>query len=99
VHDVVLVVPLPGGFEGVREPGPGDVPVTGPAWSPDHVELREDRVLAFGTVGPEAGTFAWRMTAIGVGAFAVPPPFVEAMYRPAVHGAGVPGRIVVSGRE
>ena len=94
--DVVVVAPFPGGFELVKDPAPGQVKVDGAAWGPEFIDAREDRVLAFGVVGRKAAAFAWKLTAVTAGEFTTPPPFVESMYRPEVHGLGVAGRITVS---
>jgi uncharacterized protein YfaS (alpha-2-macroglobulin family) len=54
------------------------------AWRPDYADIREDRLVLYGTVGPQAGAFSYEARAINAGFFTVPPLFAEAMYDRAV---------------
>ena len=78
VTDVALVDMLPAGLEcdinSIRLPG-GKT-----NWDPSYVDIREDRVVFFGTLRPELKTFEYRARAVNAGAFTVPPLFAEAMY-------------------
>ncbi len=49
-------------------------------WSPEFVDIREDRVVLFGTVGPSAQEFVYRIKATNKGKYVVPPAFAESMY-------------------
>ena len=91
--DGVVVDLLPGGFEPVLD---GASATAG--WSPQHVELREDRVVAFGLVDLRAGEFTYRVRATTAGSFVAPPAYVESMYSPGVQGRSAAGRITVQGR-
>mgnify|MGYP001809708013 CR=1 FL=1 len=78
VHDVAIVDMLPSGLESdidsIRNPA-GKT-----SWNPSYVDIREDRVVFFGSVGPELKTFEYRAKSVNSGTFTVPPLFAEAMY-------------------
>ena len=80
-----------------RAASPPGAPATA-GWSPQHVELREDRVIAFGVVDPRAAEFTYRVRATTAGSFVAPPAYVESMYAPGVQGRSAAGRITVQGR-
>jgi uncharacterized protein YfaS (alpha-2-macroglobulin family) len=64
-------------------------------WTPQHVDVREDRVVLFGAIGKEPATFVYRVRATNSGVFQAPPAFVEALYDPQVGGIGAAGRLEV----
>ena len=68
-------------------------------WHPEYADVREDRVVLYGPVGPDAAEFVYRVKATNRGAFVVPPPYAESMYDRSVRARGRPGRIQVSARE
>jgi uncharacterized protein YfaS (alpha-2-macroglobulin family) len=110
-YNVAIIDLLPGGFEVVldksrssvppahpNEDGPRWVPPIGTAsstWSPDFVDIREDRVVLFGTVGPKAQEFVYRIKATNKGTFAVPPAYGACMYDRTVRARALPGTITV----
>jgi uncharacterized protein YfaS (alpha-2-macroglobulin family) len=49
-------------------------------WLPDYVDIREDRIVVYGSAGPRIASFSYRARAINSGSFTVPPLFAEAMY-------------------
>lgn len=84
--------------EGARGEGRRWIPpigTEGSTWSPDFVDIREDRVVLFGTVGPKAQEFVYRIKATNKGTFAVPPLYGECMYDRAVKALALPGSITV----
>jgi uncharacterized protein YfaS (alpha-2-macroglobulin family) len=112
-QQVAVIDLLPGGFvverdSLPREPQFGILPMPRPApeaniypppggWQPDYVDIREDRVLLYGSFGPELSTIEYRVRATAAGQFSVPPAYAEAMYDRRVRAAGLPGSLVVSG--
>jgi uncharacterized protein YfaS (alpha-2-macroglobulin family) len=50
------------------------------SWRPDYVDIREDRLVLYGTLSSRLGSFTYRARAINSGSFTVPPLFAEAMY-------------------
>ena len=67
-------------------------------WRPELADVREDRVVLYGPVGPEAREFVYRVKATNRGTFAGPPAFAESMYDRSVKARGVSSRITVSGK-
>jgi alpha-2-macroglobulin len=55
-------------------------------WTPNHVDVREDRVIIYGDAGRNAGTFVYRVRANNAGTYQVPPAFAEGMYNRTVVG-------------
>jgi alpha-2-macroglobulin len=84
VSNVAIVDMIPGGFEvdispeglGSRASGP----TVANTWRPDFIDVREDRVVFYGTVGTDAQTFSYRLKPANRGTFAVPPAYAEGMY-------------------
>ena len=64
-------------------------------WRPDHADVREDRVVLYGLVGPEAREFVYRVKATNRGTFVLPPAYAESMYDRTVKARGLPGQIKV----
>lgn len=65
------------------------------SFSPDYVDVREDRVVIFGRVAASAQEFTYRIKAINQGVYAVPPVFGESMYDRAVQARGLGAKISV----
>jgi hypothetical protein len=76
-RDVAIVDLLPAGLEAeidsIRQTERG-------AWTPDYVDIREDRLVIYGTVTSRISTFSYRTRAINAGSFTTPPLFAEALY-------------------
>jgi uncharacterized protein YfaS (alpha-2-macroglobulin family) len=64
-------------------------------WHPEYADVREDRVVLYGWVGPEAKEFVYRVKATNRGTFVLPPPFAESMYDRTVKARGLPGVVKV----
>jgi uncharacterized protein YfaS (alpha-2-macroglobulin family) len=65
---------------------------TGGNWTADYVDVREDRVLVYGTLTKDMAEYRYRAKATAAGIFNVPPIYAEAMYVPTLRahsGAGV----------
>jgi alpha-2-macroglobulin len=84
-----------------EEPAGADVPVVptlarpGSSFMPQHAEMREDRVVLYGTVQPQMQEFRYRIRAGSVGEFAIPPVHAESMYRQDVLARGGPGQRMI----
>jgi uncharacterized protein YfaS (alpha-2-macroglobulin family) len=102
LDDVAVVDLLPAGLE-VENPRLGGESVED--WMkdrlvPDHVDLRDDRVIFFGRLAPgPAQSFYYTARAVSVGEFALPHAHAEAMYDPATQAQGSGGRAAVLARE
>ncbi|MDP9145846.1 MAG: alpha-2-macroglobulin family protein, partial [Actinomycetota bacterium] len=64
-------------------------------WAPDYAEVREDRVVVYGTAESTAREYVYTVKATAVGSFAIPPVLGEGMYDRGVRAWSRPGRIVV----
>ena len=76
INDVALVDMLPSGFE-------ADIPSireNNSEWKPDYIDIRDDRVIFYGTAAKDARSFTYKAKAITNGSFVVPPLFAQAMY-------------------
>jgi len=64
-------------------------------WRPQYVDSREDRMIVFGSVGSSVQEFVYRIKAINVGDYKVPPTFGESMYDRGVVARSLGGKISV----
>lgn len=87
-ENTALVDLLPGGFEVVSD--------SVQLQSMDYVDVREDRVIYFGTIGPETRELTYRIKATNIGNFIVPPMYGMSMYNPLVKSLGKAATIIVS---
>jgi len=105
VPDAALIDLLPGGFEPVLTPNP--VPAGsgtrgwvnplggGGTWLAEFADIREERVVLYGTVGSGMGEFTYRIRATNVGRFVAPPAYGESLYERTIRARSLPGRITV----
>lgn len=63
----------------------------GSSMQPEHVEVREDRVVIFTSVSREMSELSYRVRANNAGRFQVPPAYAESMYERGLHARGAPG--------
>jgi len=49
-------------------------------WEPEYADIREDRVVIYGTASPDVREFVYRIKATNAGKFIVPPAYGESMY-------------------
>jgi len=76
-RDVAIVDLTPAGLEtdvnSIRQASRG-------GWTPDYVDIREDRIVVYGTVTSRVASFSYTARVINAGSFTVPPLYAEAMY-------------------
>ena len=53
-------------------------------WQLDYADIREDRVVIYGTASPDVREFVYRIRATNAGKFAIPPAYAESMYDRAI---------------
>ncbi|HSW68748.1 MAG TPA: alpha-2-macroglobulin [Gammaproteobacteria bacterium] len=87
INNVAIVDLLPGGFEVVTD--------SVKAEKMDYADVREDRVIFFGTLTPETNEIVYRIKAINTGKFIIPPIFAESMYDPSVSAHSAAGKIEI----
>ena len=65
-------------------------------WQPDYVDVRDDRVVLYGTALRDAGTFVYRVRATNAGTFNTPPAYAEGMYETTLQGRGKVGQLEIT---
>ncbi|OGQ90027.1 MAG: hypothetical protein A2289_15320 [Deltaproteobacteria bacterium RIFOXYA12_FULL_58_15] len=86
LQNAAVVDLLPAGFDVVTGRGEqgsdiwGRIAAAGTTWTPSYADVREDRVVLYGTIGPEVSQFTYKIKAVSRGQFVVPPSFAEGMY-------------------
>lgn len=66
----------------IGEPGQSD-------WRPEYADVRDDRVVLYGTVSRDVASFVYRVRATNAGRFQAPPPYAEGMYERSLQGRGI----------
>lgn len=97
--NLVIVDLLPGGFEVGDDPALRDAvsaTVTHNTWQPDYGDIREDRVILYGSASADVQQFTYRIKAVSPGEYQVPPAYGESMYRRDVKARGVGGKITIT---
>ncbi len=64
-------------------------------WQPDYADIREDRVVLYGSVTPEVKEFIYKIRATNAGSFTLPPTMGESMYDRAVMARSTGGKVIV----
>ena len=91
LSNVAVVDLLPGGFEVVRDSVNFE--------TMDYVDVREDRVIFFMSLGSEATEIVYRIKATNNGEYTVPPVFAQSMYIPNIQAYSAAGKISVTAKE
>jgi uncharacterized protein YfaS (alpha-2-macroglobulin family) len=64
-------------------------------WTAQHVDVRDDRIVLYGDIGKDAGTFVYRVRATNAGTFQAPPAFAEGLYDPKTTGVSQPAKLEI----
>jgi uncharacterized protein YfaS (alpha-2-macroglobulin family) len=64
-------------------------------WRAEYADVREDRVVMYGSAGKEVGEYSYRIKATSSGSFIVPPAYVESLYEREVQGRAAASRVTV----
>lgn len=92
------------GEEGIANASPVDAwqPPLGvgkSTWAIEYADVREDRVVLYGTIGADVKEFVYKIKATNVGTYVVPPTFGESMYDRAVQARSLGGKLSVEKLE
>lgn len=60
----------------------------GNSWLPEYADIRDDRVVLYGMVNRDVGTFVYRVRATNAGKFTIPATFMEGMYNRQLQAQG-----------
>ena len=63
---------------------------------PDYVDVRDDRVVLYGTALRDVGTFVYRVRATNAGTFNTLPAYAEGMYETTLQGRGKVGELEIT---
>jgi alpha-2-macroglobulin len=110
VNSAAIVDLLPGGFELVMNDSaaaaapeeaqeaapPSPIALASSTWTPEYADLREDRVVLFGSIGPDIAEYSYKLRATNAGKFMLPPSFAESMYDRRVQAQGIAAQIEVT---
>ncbi len=88
LSNIAIIDLLPGGFEVIRESVNNE--------EMEYIDIREDRVIFFGSVGSSAKEIVYRIKATNPGKYTAPAIYAESMYDPNVRARSVAGTITVS---
>ncbi|GHU04232.1 hypothetical protein FACS1894147_09160 [Spirochaetia bacterium] len=103
ISDVAVVDLFPAGLEAdiasIRQASIQGQREGQSGWVPDYVDIREDRLVIYGTVTPRVASFSYSARAINSGSFTTPPLFAEAMYDKSVWALRPQAAIRVSKSE
>jgi hypothetical protein len=69
--------------------------VSRPANFPDYADLREDRVVLYGSATDQVQEFSYRIKATNAGSYVVPGAYGESMYDPTIRARSAAGHLVV----
>jgi uncharacterized protein YfaS (alpha-2-macroglobulin family) len=83
IHDIAIVDLLPAGLEVVATSLRNDLQG---GWSPDYIDVREDRVVLYGSAYTNIHEIVYKVRAINKGTFVVPPLYAESMYDRNIYG-------------
>ncbi|MFZ3186131.1 MAG: alpha-2-macroglobulin [Pseudomonas sp.] len=64
-------------------------------WTPEFADVRDDRVVLYGTVLRDVGTFVYRVRATNAGTFGTPPAYAEGMYDATLQARGKSGTLEI----
>ncbi|TDR48618.1 hypothetical protein DFR29_101238 [Tahibacter aquaticus] len=102
VQEIPAAPAPPEGTEGEGESAPaatggwqGTVGLASSSWMPDYADVRDDRVVIYGTATTDVREFVYRIKATNVGSFVVPPAYGESMYDRTVQAQSLGGKIAV----
>lgn len=65
-------------------------------WSPNYIDMREDRMVLYGTFTSNVQTFTYRVRATNAGQFVTPPAFAQSMYQTTIMGQGLAGKLTIA---
>jgi hypothetical protein len=68
---------------------------TGGNWTPQYADIREDRVVLYGSISNELAEYQYKIKAISAGVFTVPPIYATDMYQPTLRAHSSAGKISV----
>lgn len=102
IDDVAITDMLPGGFTVMRDSirkSANDMPEAFSnmhSWCPEHVEIKEDRIVYYGRLSNRMTQFIYKVKVIAAGDFSVSPVIAESMYDRSLVAQSMAGSFKVS---
>lgn len=93
LYNMAIVDLLPGGFEVVPDSTHLDNLFS---QGIDYADIREDRVIFFLSITPDAKEIVYRIKATNVGKYVIPPILVNSMYNSNIRARGLGGSITIN---
>lgn len=93
ISNVAVTDLLPGGFEVVTE----SVRARYGSWSADYRDVREDRLVLYGSFDERVTEILYRVKATNPGEYTAPAAHAAAMYHRGIRGNSAPGKLIVTG--
>jgi uncharacterized protein YfaS (alpha-2-macroglobulin family) len=91
LDNIAIIDLLPGGFEVLRR----SVSATARNWRADYLDIREDRVVFYGSFGSQLRELKYRVKLTAAGSFVIPSSYAESMYDRSIRANTLPGRFEV----
>ncbi len=91
IPQVAVVDLLPGGTEAVQPLGSSEKST----WTPQHIDVRDDRIVLYGSIGKDVSTYVYRARATNAGVYQAPPAFAENMYDPKTSGLSTAAKLEI----
>ena len=88
--DIAIIDLLPGGFEIER-----DSIRNGQSWRAEYIDIREDRLVYYGSVGSRAVEIRYKARLTTSGEFVVPAVYANAMYDESIKANSIASQITV----
>jgi uncharacterized protein YfaS (alpha-2-macroglobulin family) len=64
-------------------------------WTPQHADVRDDRLVLYSDIGKDASTFVYRVRATNAGVFQAPPAFADGLYDPKTSDISQAGKLEI----
>jgi alpha-2-macroglobulin len=95
LNNVAVIDLLPGGFEVVRS----SVARSARGWQADYIDIREDRVVYYGSFDSTLRELSYRVKLTAAGDFVVPPSYAESMYDRSIRAISAAGKFKVTASQ
>jgi uncharacterized protein YfaS (alpha-2-macroglobulin family) len=64
-------------------------------WNADHVDVRDDRVVLYGSITKDVATFTYRVRATNTGIYQTPPAYAQGMYDSGIQAQSAAGKLEI----
>jgi len=93
--NIAVIDLLPGGFEVIRN----SIPSTARDGDADYINVREDRVIFYGTFDSTVSELSYKVKLTSAGDFVIPPAYAESMYDRSIRAISEVGRFKVTATQ